>query len=159
MDHIFSWDQLEWFSRALPSRVSTFDGIGIVSILPENIRHTGAGCFAQSGAIQVDFFIFRQLVHFMREAVWLEANRTWDPHGSNIIVPVASRIRDNDFFLALLRVQLLRQFLYLDSRYVSKSSTFPVVAESLDEIERQAKQQYPFDYLRVRRKAKKDFSQ
>jgi hypothetical protein len=159
MNHFLSRYWFCRFSGTLPSPVSTFDGIGIVSILPENIRHTGAGCFAQSGAIQVDFFILRQSLHFLWETVWLKANRTWDPHGSNIIVPVASRIRDNDFSLALLRVQPLCQYLYMNSRHVSETPTFPVIAESLDKIESQAKQQYPLDRLRERRKAKKDFSQ
>ena len=81
----------------------------------------------------------------MWEVIGLKTNRTWDPHGSRIIVTVATRIRDNYFFSALRRIQLLCQFIYMNSRHIPETSTFPVVAESLDEIESQAEQQYPLN--------------
>jgi hypothetical protein len=51
MDEIGLWNGLDRISRFAPCSQAAYDDKGIKSLFSEQMRHTGAGRFADSGAV------------------------------------------------------------------------------------------------------------
>ena len=79
-----------------PGCQATDDYEGVESLLAKEMRHTGAGGFALSSTVQVDVLIFGKRLDFLREIIWLDADRAADASGAGIVVAVAADIHQED---------------------------------------------------------------
>lgn len=68
----------------------------VVSLFPQHMRHTGAGGFAHSGAVEINLAVFGQVVEFLGEVVGLQAHRTLDAMSAGIVIAVAADVHQHD---------------------------------------------------------------
>lgn len=64
----------------------------VKSPFPQQVRHTGAGRFARSSAIQIDVFVSRKYFDFLRKIIRFQPNRSLNARGARIVVAVAAHI-------------------------------------------------------------------
>src|ERR1700733_12523559 len=76
-------------SRFAPRRQAADDNEGVESLLAKQVRHTGAGGFALSSAIEVDVLILRKRNAFLRQVIRLNTDGAGNARRSCIVVPVA----------------------------------------------------------------------
>jgi len=75
-----------------PGCQATDNHEGVETLFSEEVRHTGARCFAQSSAVEVDVFVFRKLSNFDRQIVGLNSNRPPDPRSAGVVISVTADV-------------------------------------------------------------------
>ena len=99
LDQVVSWHGLQGLSGLAPRRQSAHDHEGVEPMLPQEMRHPGAGRFARSSAIQKNQLVLGQVLDFVRQIVGLYAQRTANARGLGIVVAVAADINHQDVVL------------------------------------------------------------
>ena len=89
-------DRLDGLTGLAPGGQTTHDDKRVETLLAQQMRHTGAGGFALSSAVEVDVFVFRKSFDFVGEVIGLEANRALDPRGAGVVVTVTAHINQQD---------------------------------------------------------------
>jgi hypothetical protein len=77
-----SWQQHDVVLRHLfhcaagfaPGGKSAGDYVGVESLFPEHVRHTGAGGFFYSSAVEINIFILGEKRESWLKVIWFEAN-------------------------------------------------------------------------------------
>ena len=72
------------------------DYVGAKTFLPEYQRHTGAGGFALSSAVDVDVLVLGKVFEFFVEQVGLDADGAGDAGGAGVVVAVAADVDEDD---------------------------------------------------------------
>jgi hypothetical protein len=73
---------LDGLAGFAPGRQATDDHEGVESLLAKEMRHTGAGGFALSSAVEVDVLILGKFWDFLRQIIRLQADRAADARGA-----------------------------------------------------------------------------
>ncbi len=92
MHQIGLWDGLHGFTGLAPSCQTAHDDEGAESLLPQQMRHTGAGGFALSSTVEVDVFVLGKSFDFFGEVIGLKANRARDSRGAGVVVTMTPHI-------------------------------------------------------------------
>jgi hypothetical protein len=89
-------NHFHWLTRFPPGGQTTGNNKSVESLLPQEIRHTGAGSFALSSTVKIDVLVLGKPHDFPREVIWLDSNRSPDPSSAGIIVTMAAYVDEQD---------------------------------------------------------------
>ncbi len=92
MHEVFVRHVLHGESSFSPSRKAAVDYKCIECFFPQQMRHPGAGRFAQSGAVQVDILVMGEALGLLLQVVRFDANRSLDARGAGVVVPMTANI-------------------------------------------------------------------
>ncbi len=85
-----------------PSFEAAFEGANTFDALfSEEERHTGAGGFVWSSAVEDDFAIARQTIVFLLELLGIHAEGTRNGFGVGFEIHGVTKINDDDFFAGI----------------------------------------------------------
>ncbi len=87
------FDRISGFA---PGREAAHDDKRVESLLPQQMRHTGAGGFARSSTVQKDVLVPGEFLEFLGEIIGLDSNRAGDAGGAGIVVTVAAHIDEQN---------------------------------------------------------------
>ncbi len=74
MDQVVVGDRLERFPRLTPGRKATHNNECIEPFFPQQVRHTGAGSFPCSSAIDVNILVPGESFQFFGQVIRLDTN-------------------------------------------------------------------------------------
>ena len=81
-----------------PRGEAAVDHKGAESLLHQLIRHTGAGRFVGSSAVEIDVFIPGETFDFLGEVIRLQSNRAANAVGTGVVVTVAAHVGQQNLF-------------------------------------------------------------
>jgi hypothetical protein len=62
------------FASSLPGGQAAHNHERVESVLPQHVRHPGAGRLARSSTVDINVFVLGQSFQFLGQVVWLETN-------------------------------------------------------------------------------------
>ena len=85
---------LQWFAGFAPGSESADDHERVESFFPKYVRHPGARGFARSSTVEIDVLVLGEILDLFVEIVGLDADRSENALGANVVIPVAAHIHD-----------------------------------------------------------------
>ncbi|MCU1300017.1 MAG: hypothetical protein JWQ87_301 [Candidatus Sulfotelmatobacter sp.] len=94
---IVFWDGLHRFAGFPPCGQSAHNHERIEAPLPQQVRHTGAGCFARSSTVEINILLAGKVFEFFFKIIRLDSDRVLDARCTRIVIPMAAHVDDLHF--------------------------------------------------------------
>ena len=94
IDQIVFRHRLQRLARLAPGSESADDHERVESFFPKYVRHPGARGFARSSTVEIDVLVLGEILDLFVEIVGLDADRSENALGANVVIPVAAHIHD-----------------------------------------------------------------
>lgn len=96
LDQIVFWHRFQMAPGFTPGAQASGNDERVESSISQHVRHPGAGRFPRSSAVEINLFVLGQALDLLIEIVRLDANRSLNAFGADVVVTVAAHINDLD---------------------------------------------------------------
>src|SRR5579863_4580314 len=137
-------DAFDGLSGFAPGAEPAGDYVDFKSQLDQLLRHTGAGGFALSSAVEINLLILGEVLDLFDEVVGLDADGAGDAFGVGVVVAVAADVCD-DQGLRGIGGQPLRQFFGGNARDHVEQTIFAIDPDAINGVDNDADSDDNFD--------------
>src|SRR5215471_15377732 len=127
-------DRLKVAAGFAPGSQTANDDECLESLVPQYVRHPGARGFARSSTVEVNILVLWEVLNLLLKVIGLDPNRSPDPLGANVVIPVAANVDDQHAITCAGR-DPLGKLLGMDPRYEIVLAIFLVLHDAIDDID------------------------